>query len=102
MSENIVEEKPLNEFYVLGFEIIRAISCEIIDIDRLFIRKTESYCNILIDNNKLKTVARMMFNNPNRLRINIFDDRDEILELEKLSDLYKFIDKVKASISNFL
>lgn len=44
----------------------------------------------------------MMFNNPNRLRINIFDDRDEILELEKLSDLYKFIDKVKASISNFL
>lgn len=102
-NENITnEEKPINESYILGFEIIRAISCELIDIDRLFIRNTESYCNILIDNNKLKTVARMMFNNPNKLRINIFDDRNEILELEKLSDIYKYIEKIKISISNFI
>lgn len=100
-DENKEIEEIKNE-YKFGFEIIKAISCELIDVERLFLRNTQNYCNILIDDNKLKTVARMMFNNPNRLRLNIFDDKEEVLELSKLADIYKYSNKIKLIINRIL
>lgn len=100
--ENHEETKEIKDEYIYGFNIFKAIICEYLDIKRLYLRETQSYCNVLIDDNKNKTIARMMFNNPKKLKINIFDDKEEILDLEEISDIYKYSQKIKFRVEQII
>lgn len=79
-----------------GFRIVRAILCEIVDPKRVVMRDAKSYCAILFDDNNRKPICRLRFNNPSKLSIGFFDDKEEnIISIDDMFGIYKHADKLK-------
>lgn len=87
-----------------AFDIVRAIGAKIVDPERITYRDARSYCPIYLDDNNRKTLIRLYFNNPERLRISVFqEDKSESRhDIEILSDIYKFSDEIIAAIERHL
>lgn len=62
---------------VTGYNIVRAIAAQKIDVGRLFLRDSKSYCAILLDDNNRKTVARLWFNSPTARYLGTFTGKEE-------------------------
>lgn len=74
-----------------SFYIIRAILRRQINPDRIYYRDTQSYFNILLDDNKLKTICRMYFNGTKKYIGIIDESKKEIKqEITTLNDIYKY------------
>lgn len=94
-----------------GYYIIKSIASEIIDGDRVTIRDRKTYCNILLDNHQFYTILRMHFNNPDNLRIELFDKVDrghngmkvgDKINIEKVSDVYKYKERILTIIREYV
>lgn len=94
-----------------GFLIIRSIASEILDVSRVAIRDRKHYCNILFDDNQRYPIVRFYFNNPNHLRVEFYDEvtlaknggkNGEKVDLEDVSDLYNFKDRIFNVIQGYL
>ncbi|WP_164110175.1 MULTISPECIES: hypothetical protein [Sphingobacterium] len=85
-----------------GFLIIKSILRKDIEVGRVFMRDSQSYCGILLDDNNRKPICRFYFT-PNRLRIGLFDkDKKELKhELERLDDIYKFSEHILETVFNY-
>ncbi|MBA4164966.1 MAG: hypothetical protein C0510_10120 [Erythrobacter sp.] len=62
---------------ITGFNIIRAIGAQKVDIERIVMRDSKSYCAILLDDNNRKTIARLWFNSPTARYLGTFSGKDE-------------------------
>lgn len=62
---------------ITGFNIIRAISAQKVDIGRIVLRDSKSYCAILLDDNNRKTIARLWFNSPTARYLGTFCGKTE-------------------------
>ena len=47
---------------VQGYELVKAIVSDVVDLDRVFFRDTKSYSMVLLDNNNRKPILRLYFN----------------------------------------
>ena len=92
-----------------GFYIIRAILRESVPVKRVVMRDVQSYCGILLDDNNRKPVCRLYFNGPKKA-IGFFDGqkdnqkdglKEEKVSIEYIDDLYKFADRLKATIARY-
>lgn len=73
-----------------GFNIVRAIAAQKIDIGRLYLRDSKSYCAILLDDNNRKTVARLWFNSATARYLGTFKGKDETrMSVTGPVDIYK-------------
>lgn len=86
-----------------AYFVLRAIVREVIEVKRVTIRDTQTYCNILIDDNKNKTLCRLYFNQTQK-RIGIFtpERTEEKLPINSIDDLYQYTDRLKATASHFV
>jgi len=94
-SENKVSEKEeisvsededqllITEDETDGYNIIKAIVSNTIDVNRVFIRNTKSYCGILIDDNNRKPLCRMHFKGTTKQYIGIVKQKTEKKKTEK-------------------
>lgn len=88
---------------VEGFHIVRAILREVVDARRVVIRDAQSYCAVLFDDNNRKPICRLRFNNTARLQLGLFSGKEEErITLSDLSDIYKYADKLKATVSAYV
>lgn len=55
-----------------GFHIVKAIIRSVVDVKRITMRDTKSYCGILLDDNNRKPVCRLHFNRAQKY-IGVFD-----------------------------
>ena len=87
-----------------AFHIIRAILRDLVSPRRIFIRDAQSYCAILLDDNNRKPLCRLRFNNLQKLRIGIFNDKREEVQkpLDGIDDIYSFTDLLKATLAAHL
>lgn len=87
----------------LGYSIIQAVSAAVIDPSRIFIRDNKSYCAILLDNSRKKTIVRLYFKKDS-LKVDFQGVKkdDPMVELEKVSDLYSYSDDIVSIISGYL
>lgn len=87
-----------------GFHTVRAILREVIATKRVVMRDAQSYCAILLDDNNRKPICRLRFNNSEKLRIGIFNDKkdEEQFSLECVDDIYNYADQLKATLSAYL
>ncbi|MBP6367214.1 MAG: type I restriction enzyme HsdR N-terminal domain-containing protein [Nitrosomonas sp.] len=86
-----------------GFQIVRAILCELTDPKRVVMRDAKSYCAILFDDNNRRPICRLRFNNPAKLSIGFFDGSEEsIIQINDLSDIYKHADKLRKTTSTYV
>ncbi|MDX8382871.1 MAG: type I restriction enzyme HsdR N-terminal domain-containing protein [Ghiorsea sp.] len=84
-----------------AFQIVRAISREVIDVSRVMMRDTKSYCGVLLDDNNRKPICRLHFNY-NQKYIGILDGKnEERIAIDSLEDIFSHADKIKATISNY-
>lgn len=86
-----------------GFRVIRAILREIIEPKRVVMRDAKSYCAILLDNNNRRPICRLRFNNPARLTLGLFDEKEEkIVTISDLSDIYQYADQLKKTVNMYI
>lgn len=99
----ITTEDEIEAFY-----IIRAILREAIAVKRIVLRDRQTYCGILLDDNSRKPICRLHFNGAKKY-IGLFDNqkeqRDRMQEervlLEHMDDLYKYADRLKATVAQY-
>lgn len=93
-----------------GLYIVKSIASESNHEDLITMRDQKMYCNILFDDNKYYPIVRFYFNNPNRLKIELFDKitvREnggkigDKINIEKVSELYQFKDRILSIVDNY-
>lgn len=85
-----------------AYNIIRAFAAETVSIDRIVMRDAKTYCAILFDDNNRKPVARLYFNNPERLIIVIFDnDNEEKIILNNINDIFRYKNRILNAIYKY-
>lgn len=107
-SKEVDEDENQKEFTENereGFYVMKSILCNSVDVNRIYYRDAIRYCSILLDNNKLKTIVRFYFNNPQNKRLEIFrfDDQgerqSEMVSIENLNGIYDYSDVFREIIS---
>ncbi|MCI0350750.1 MAG: type I restriction enzyme HsdR N-terminal domain-containing protein [Acidobacteriales bacterium] len=83
-----------------AYLIIRAILREVVDVKRVVMRDTQSYCGILLDDNNRKPIARLHFNSGKK-HLGVFDanKQEERISISTIDDIYRHADRIKASVS---
>jgi len=85
-----------------AFRIIQAISTEIIDPEKVYMRDAKSYCAILFDNNNRKPICRLYFGK-SKMSFGVFlPDGEKNITIEKLSDIYRSKEDIKTAISQYI
>jgi hypothetical protein len=87
-----------------AFHSIRAILREVVASRRVFIRDAQSYCAVLLDDNNRKPIARLRFNNTQRLRLGLFGagKEEEIFDLSSVDDIFNHADRLKEAAASLL
>ncbi len=82
-----------------GYYIVRAILRPVVDIERVAMRDTKSYCGILLDDNNRKPICRLRFNAQQKY-IGIFDNqRNETrMAIDNLNQIFDFTDQIRDAI----
>jgi len=84
-----------------GFNIIKAIAREVVDVKRIFMRDTKSYCGILLDDNNRKPICRLHFNYKQKY-IGIFTQKkEERIPIDCVDEIFKHADHIKLAISEY-
>ncbi|MBK5723101.1 type I restriction enzyme HsdR N-terminal domain-containing protein [Dysgonomonas sp. Marseille-P4677] len=102
MSEdgNIVTTKE----EIDGYNIIKAILCEIVDLKRVVNRDTKSYFGILFDDNNRKPICRLYFNSDTTKYIATFDENkvETKNKIDNLNEIYKYAKELKNIVEFYL
>lgn len=87
-----------------AFHTVRAILRGEVNPRRIFIRDAQSYCAILLDDNNRKPLCRLRFNNLQKLRLGLFNDKreEELVSLEGVDDIFNFTDRLRATLASYL
>jgi predicted type IV restriction endonuclease len=87
-----------------GFHIVRAILRGLVPTKRVVMRDAQTYCAILLDDNNRKPICRLRFNNRDKLRLGLFNDKkeEEIVALETPDDIYNYTAQLHAVIASYL
>ncbi|MFD2962509.1 MULTISPECIES: type I restriction endonuclease [Olivibacter] len=85
-----------------GFLIVKSILRKEVEVGRIYMRDTQSYCGVLLDDNNRKPICRFYFTG-NRLRIGLFDqDKKETKhDITRLDDIYNFSEEIVQSIGYY-
>jgi hypothetical protein len=87
-----------------AFYTVRAVLRGIVPAKRIFMRDAQSYCAILLDDNNRRAVCRLRFNNTQKLKLGIFNEKREeiIVDLEAIEDIFNFSDQIKATVAAYI
>lgn len=86
-----------------AFYLVKSILMGTVSPDRVFIRDAQSYCNVLLDDSRLKPLVRLHFNNPNRLRIEMIGEGKEKImqDIGSLEDILQYADAIRATAARY-
>jgi len=85
-----------------GYNIVRAIVREVVDVKRVYLRDAKGYCSIFLDNN-WKIICRLHFNTPNKKYIGLITQKEEErVSIDNLDDIFKYSDRLKATVKEYL
>jgi hypothetical protein len=82
-----------------AFYLVKSILMGTVKSERVVIRDAVSYCNVLLDNSNRKPLIRFYFNNPARLRIELFGDNKETTmhDIAAVDDILNHTDAIRAT-----
>jgi predicted type IV restriction endonuclease len=94
----VTTEDEMESYY-----IIKSILRQKVSAERIFYRDTQSYFNILLDDNARKTICRLYLNG-NKKQIGLFDEnkKESKTEISALDDIYQFGDALNTTVDNYL
>jgi len=106
-SNEVAEDQPENDGIVTtqdeidGYNIVKAILYESVDVERVIMRDTKSYCGILLDNNNRKPICRLRFNYSQKYLGIISGKDEERIEIDGVNDIFKYSERIKATIKEY-
>ena len=94
----ITTEEELNAFY-----IIKAILRGRVAPERVAMRDVQTYCGILLDDNRNKRICLLRFNNPKKKQLSLFDasKKEQKVPIQSLDDIYQFADQLVAAVDRY-
>ena len=86
-----------------AYFIVKAILRKVVDVERIAMRDTLSYCGVLLDDNNRKPVCRLHLNSPTVKYIETFDadKKGTRHRIERLDDIYKYADELRETVQNY-
>ncbi len=86
-----------------GFHMVRSILRGMVNSKRIVMRDAQSYCAILLDDNNRKPICRLRFNNTQKLRLGVFNEKkeEEQVSLESVDDIFNFTEQLKATLASY-
>jgi len=87
-----------------AYYIVKAIASSVIDPSRVTYKDTKGYCNILLDNNSWRKIARLYFNKPKKKTIVIYSinaegkENSETFPIGDLNEIHQYADMLKAIV----
>lgn len=89
---------------IQAFMIVRAIGAKVVEIDRITMRDSKSYCSIFVDDNNRKPICRFYFNAKNAKTLGLFDNQKVETKqvIERLADIYKFSKQIEEAVKSYL
>lgn len=84
-----------------GFHTVRAIVRGLVGSKRVVMRDAQTYCAVLLDDNNRRPICRLRFNNLEKLKLGIFNEKreEEIVSLEAVDDIYNYAEQIKATVA---
>jgi len=83
-----------------GYNIIRAILRESVEIHRIIGRDTQSYFGVLLDDNNRKPICRLHFNRTQKyLGIMDRNKKETRVPIESLEDIFNYASQLKETVS---
>lgn len=81
-----------------GYFAVKSILRDVIDIKRVHMRDTKSYCGILLDDNNRKPICRLRFNRA-QLYLALIDDNknEERMPIDGIDDIYNYAEQIVAT-----
>lgn len=84
-----------------AFHIIKALSREVIPVNRITMRDTKSYCGILLDDNNRKPICRLHFNYSKKYLGLFSNKKEERIPIESIDDIYSHSQEIKNAILEY-
>lgn len=80
-----------------AFYLVKSLLMGVVAPERIFIRDAQSYCNVLLDDSRLKPLVRLYFNNLERLRIELIGENKEktMHDISKLDDILQYAEAIR-------
>jgi hypothetical protein len=100
-----IEEKPkivTTEEEQDGYHIVRAILRENLDVKRITMRDTQTYCGILLDDNNRKPICRLWFNRSQKY-LGVFDgEKEDKLPIDDVDSIYQYAERLKMTAQKYM
>ncbi|HPQ68569.1 MAG TPA: type I restriction endonuclease [bacterium] len=115
-SKAVVEEPPVvaedaegkeerivtTQEEIEGYLIVKSILREAVDVGRVTMRDTISYCGILLDDNNRKPICRLHFNGQKKYLGLMDGSKTETkVPIEDLNDIFKYAEQIKLPIQHY-
>ena len=92
-----------------SFDIVKDVVQDLIDSDRIFIRDSQTYCAILLDNNNRRPLCRLRLNS-SRTFLGLFDGSrhssgalvENQLQIESINDIYSYAEQIRETAQRYL
>jgi len=110
-TEEVAVSPPLSEDSKIettgeeleGFMIVKSILREIVPVNRIHYRDSQSYFAILLDDNNRKTICRLYFNRSKKYFVLLNEAKQEQKhEIESLDDIFAYADGLKEVMGRLL
>ena len=107
-SSSQTEEEPEEDNGIVttqdeidGFNIVKAILYKVLDVNRVVMRDTKSYCGVLLDNNNRKPICRLHFNYSQKYIGILSNKKEERIPIDNVSEIYNHADAIRATIAEY-
>lgn len=90
-----------------GYYMVKSILSQLISPNRITYKDTQSYCNVLLDNNSWKPIVRLHFNNPKNKRLEIYSmgengsKSSEKIDIEDVNEIYQYSEQMKSMVTAY-
>ncbi|GAA1383583.1 type I restriction enzyme HsdR N-terminal domain-containing protein [Pseudonocardia kongjuensis] len=86
-----------------GFQIVRAIVCSEVAVERVAARDTQTYFGVLLDDNNRRPIARLWFNRAQKY-LGVFDENksETRLPIDSPQDIYHHADALRKTVAFYL
>lgn len=87
-----------------GYHIVKAIVRGVVTSKRVTMRDAQTYCAILLDDNNRKPVCRLRFNNTQKLKIGLFNEKkeEEQFAIDAVDDIHNYAEQLKKAVAAFI
>lgn len=90
-----------------GYYTVKSILSQIISPTRITYKDTQSYCNVLLDDNCWKPIVRLHFNNPDNKRLEIYSmgedgsKSSEKISISDVNEIYQYSEQMKSMVAAY-